>query len=129
MVNKEKDLKLILNKTKNEKNNKKVDKKLKEENKKESNKTKKNLNKLVKIKVNKKMKGGDNIFQASINLIMSSIDLGGQIFKTVDGIMDMPSDLKKGIKNAELPPAQPAPSPKQTMPNKQLQDAKNVPIR
>jgi len=42
----------------------------------------------------------------------------------------MPTDLKKGMKAADLnAPAQAAPAPKQQMPNKELNDVKDVPIR
>ena len=96
-----------------------------------NNKKKNEIKNVKSMKlINKKMTGGDNIFEASINLIMSSIDLGGQLFKTVDGVMNMPTDLKKGMKAADLnAPAQAAPAPKQQMPNKELNDVKDVPIR
>lgn len=81
-------------------------------------------------KTSKKMIGGDNIFQASINLITSTVDLGLQLFNTVDGVMNMPTDLKKGMKAADLnAPAQAAPAPKQKMPNNELNDVKNVPVQ
>jgi hypothetical protein len=92
-------------------------------------KSKKSIKKQNK-KPSKKMSGGDNIFQASINLITSTVDLGLQLFNTVDGVMNMPTDLKKGMKAADLnAPAQAAPAPKQQMPNNDLKDVKNVPIR
>jgi len=47
---------------------------------KKMNKKKNEIKNVKSMKlINKKMTGGDNIFEASINLIMSSIDLGGQI--------------------------------------------------
>ena len=123
----------IKNKSISEKSNKLISEKnikSKKSSKISSKKQNKKLSKKQNKKPSKKMSGGDNIFQASINLITSTVGLGLQLFNTVDGVMNMPTDLKKGMKAADLnAPAQAAPAPKQQMPNNELKDVKNVPIQ
>ncbi len=100
-----------------------VDKKDKQKKTKDSNKNLKSKSK-SNSKINKKNQNGGNVVGASINLVMESIGLGMQIFKTAGGIMRMPADLARAVPPPEKKaPAQSEPTQPKQMPNN-LQDAR-----
>lgn len=69
-----------------------------------------------KHKIKKKI--GGNIFTAGIGLVMESIELGESMFKAANGIMNMPTDLKRAVPPPEKKaPAQPAEAPPKKMPS------------
>lgn len=78
-------------------------------------------------KNNKKTKqSGGNVFNAGINLVVQSIDLGSSMFKAVGGIMSMPADLKKAVPPPEKrAPAPPAEAPPKDMPKIDNDNIKN----
>ena len=102
-----------------------VDKKDKQKKTKDSNKNLKSKSKSKSnSKINKKNQNGGNVVGDSINLVMESIGLGMQIFKTAGGIMRMPADLARAVPPPEKKaPAQSEPTQPKQMPNN-LQDAR-----
>ena len=84
-------------------------------NKTKKNKSKKNNNK------NKKLIGGTNIAQASINTIMSGVNLALSMFDAFDGVVNMPRDLNRAIDKSQLKaPGQTQPVSSQPMPRNEI---------
>ena len=89
-------------------------------NKTKMNKTKSKNN---KSKKNKKLIGGTNIAQASINTIMSGVNLALSMFDAFDGVVNMPRDLNRAIDKSQLnAPGQTQPASAQPMPRNEVQN-------
>ena len=86
------------------------------------NKTRMNKNK-KNSKKNKKLTGGTNIAQASINTIMSGVNLALSMFDAFDGVVNMPRDLNRAVDKSQLnAPGQTQPVSAQPMPRNEVKN-------
>ena len=74
-------------------------------------------------KKNKKLTGGTNIAQASINTIMSGVNLAISMFDAFDGVVNMPRDLNRAIDKSQLnAPGQTQPASAKPMPRNEVKN-------